>query len=702
MTLDVLQGYFSTVKGIGMMTTGSGYSAIERVALLRLLEIKDVDIRIGMLEQARTAVDRGVHAGGAFSALIPLATLYYSGLMRVDVENPTSTNQDYFVLSKGHAVAPLAAIYADLGFFDRSILSGSRSVDSILNGHPGPLLPGVHTATGPMGQGICVAGGMAVAGQMNDRFDVFAITGDGELQEGTVWEAVMYAATQRSDNLCVVVDNNHGQLDNPTALHLNMAGIADQFRAFGWRVYEVEGTRYDQMYDALYEFKHKTRDGRPTAIISRTWKGWGGFTRELVKHKTNLPDSIIDPEIALQKKLRESRVREYLELRASVDDSEITERLDKMAESMNLRVARTGIEPVEIPVRTKAAPPRDKKIQPVEFPKLDPEKSYATDEVVSMAMREYAKDPRVVSIDSDLSSTSGLQRGVGAVDQRRALNVGIAEANMMAMGEGFAILGYNVWVSTFCPFFNWNILRRIAVSYQERREVIDAGGGWLTEGHGLDLTFLATAPNFETKTNGATHMGNDDTMVYSGIAHLKIIDVSCPNLLFSVMRWIMEGNRGLVYVRVMRSASPVIYGDRPRFEFGKAYPLRGESGYDLTIVSSGRGVHEAIAAATLLAERGVTARVIDMPSVDESVMLSLHDEKKPAVFAEQNNGFLFSEFRRVCFAHRRELMLGHIHAINALDEGKPRFIHSATYDELLAKYRLSPEQIADACEQIAR
>src|SRR5205823_4713988 len=151
------------------------------------------------------------------------------------------------------------------------------------------------------------------------------------------------------------------------------------------------------------------------------------------------------------------------------------------------------------------------------------------------------------------------EAGIAAVDQRRAINVGVAEANMMLIGEAFAALGFNTWTSTFCPFFNWQVLRRTAVGQQERLEAIAASDGWLSEGHGLDLTFLATAANFETRTNGATHMGNDDITIFDGMAHLKIIDVSCPEQLLGIMKWIMAGNKGITYVRVMRTASPVIY-----------------------------------------------------------------------------------------------------------------------------------------------
>ena len=212
-------------------------------------------------------------------------------------------------------------------------------------------------------------------------------------------------------------------------------------------------------------------------------------------------------------------------------------------------------------------------------------------------MKVFARDSRVVSIDADLATTSGLEAGVAAVDQRRALNVGVAEANMMGIGEAFAALGYNTWISTFCPFYDWKVLRRIAVGQQERHEAMAADNGWLSEGHGLDLTMLATAANFETRTNGATHMGNDDNLTFDAVAHLKIIDVSCPQQMLALMKWVMAGNRGLLYVRVMRTPSAVLYDADYQFEFGKGAFVHGAPADAAFIVSSGRGVHEAIAAA---------------------------------------------------------------------------------------------------------
>ena len=222
-----------------------------RQGILKLLAIKDSDIRLLTLEQCRDAVDKSLHAGGAFSATIPLVALYYGGFIDVDVEQPTRRGQDMFVLSKGHAVAALASIYAELGYFDRAVLRNSRSYASILNGHPGPVLPGVHVATGPMGQGLAVAQGFAIAGRTSPRFDAYCLTGDGELQEGPIWEAVMYAGQKHLDNLCVMVDRNNGQLDMANRMVFPMPELEPVFASFDWQVHSVDATQYDGVYAAL-------------------------------------------------------------------------------------------------------------------------------------------------------------------------------------------------------------------------------------------------------------------------------------------------------------------------------------------------------------------------------------------------------------------------------------------------------------------
>jgi transketolase len=688
-----------------------------RQGILRLLRIKDSDVRLLTLEQAREAVDKSLHSGGAFSATIPLVTLYYGGFLRYDVVDPTRRGQDMFTLSKGHAVAAMASIYADLGYFDRSVLKNSRSHASILNGHPGPILPGVHIATGPMGQGMGVAQGFAIAGRtQHPRFDSYAICGDGEMQEGPIWEGVMYAGASHLDNLCVMVDRNYGQLDIHNRMVFPMPDLAAVFASFGWNAHSIDTTDYDGIYGALEAFRFGPRNGKPTAIICNSTKGYGSQSDFMNKHKVTIPDALIAQEIQLQTEARERRVAEFTAYAESLEGSSEAEALQEilldMAREMHLDVARSGgrwtVTSVVGPVLTKRVPPRDKKItyDANLLPKLDMKKQYSAAEIVTNGMKVFARDARVVSIDSDLASTSGLEAGVGAADQKRALNVGVAEANMMLIGEAFAALGDNTWVSTFCPFFDWKVLRRIAVGHQERLEAEEAKDGWLSKGHGLDLTFLATAANFETRTNGATHMGNDDNTTFEAVAHLQIIDVSCPQQMLSIMKWIMDGNRGLNYVRVMRTPSAVLYGPDYTFEFGRGYVVRETPHDTVAIVSSGRQVHESLAAADLLAAAGIYATVVDMPSIDDDLLAKLFESGKLLVFAEQNNGYIWQNFLKAIYRQRERLTRGslkNVMTINTLDgDGRAQFIHSATYEELVVAYGLTPEALAKKIQDRVR
>jgi transketolase len=665
-----------------------------------LLEIKDSDIRIMTLEQCRDAVDRGIHIGGASSATIPLVALFYGGIIDTDVVQPTRRGSDVFVLSKGHTVAPMASIYADLGYFPRNVLKNSRSDESILNGHPGPLLPGVHVSTGPLGQGLSVSTGFALQGKQNPHFDVFCLNGDGELQEGLIWEGMMYAAYKKLDNLCVMVDMNLGQLDCVDHLILPLDRLPDKFSSFGWKVVCVDGMQYGPLIDVLEAFKFGPRDGRPTAIICSSYKGYGGLSSFMAGHKVVIDEDLMGQEITLQRTRRSARVADIAAWLERHPGAKETVRRTAGAMNMDIRISEKGGVSVNhgaMKVRLKPAPPRDKRVvyDADALPVFDRGREYSASGVISEAMKVFAKDPKVVSIDADLSSTSGLQTGVGFVDTERALNVGVAEANMMNIGEAYAAAGHNVWVSTFCPFFDWKVLRRIAIGQQERLEVMETKGGWLTRGHELDLTFVATAPNFETKTNGATHMGNDDITIFDGMACLKIIDVSCPVQLLGVMRWIMEGEKGLCYVRILRASSAVLYDGPFSFEYGKGYILKPVEGSSAVLVSSGRGVHEAMEAAHLLEERGVRTGVVDMPSIDETLLLDLYDSGRTVVVAEQNNGYIWVHFTKTLFENRRSIDTSKLHAVNTLDEEhRPQFIHSATYEQLTKRFGLSADALA--------
>ena len=662
----------------------------------RLLEIKDSDIRNLILRQGIDAIDQGVHAGGAFSAVIPMVSLYYGG----------GIGQDQFILSKGHAVAAMAAVYADKGYFDPALLKGSRSYESILNGHPGPILPGVQISTGPLGQGISAAVGLALVGKDYPQNDVYCMVGDGEMQEGGVWEALMYGAEKRLDNLCVIVDKNGGQLDNVTKMIVSMDDIADKLRAFGYRVIEVNATEYAPVADAFDAF-HKDRNGKPTAIVCSATKGFGGFSSAINGHKITLATAVGEREIVMQLRRREGREKAFIAYFNGLCCDKTKDALVKLAAEMNLDLKfedgkAVAVAPGALVDKVKPAPKRCKKIKydDAKLPAIELGKGYMASDVVKAMMKVLAEDERIVTIDSDLSSTSGLLDGVAPIDKNRGLNVGIAESNMMNIGEAFAAMGKNAWVSTFCPFFDWRVMRRIAVSYQERLEAMEVEGGWLTEGHGLDLTFLATAPDMDTQTNGATHMGNDDIMFFDQMAHLKIITVGCPSMLKSVIKWIADGNKGLVYLRILRKDSKAVYPDGMAFEYGKGYALRESADDKAVIVTYGRGIYEAMAAADALKEKGVAVKVVDMPSVDEEMLVSLYKSGVPMIIAEQNNGYVAAKLPKILMNAGLAVDPARITAVNMLDKnGNPQFVHSGTYGQLTKAFGLAADQLAELVEK---
>ena len=213
------------------------------------------------------------HIGGSMSIAEILSVLYYEQ-MNVDPADPAKADRDRLVLSKGHCSPALYAVLAMKGFFPMEELAQFRKIDSRLSGHVEMHVPGVDMSAGSLGQGLSVALGMALYGKANNLNNrVFCIMGDGEIQEGQVWEAAMAAGFYQADNLVAFVDNNRLQLDGALEEVMSPYPIAEKFRSFGWNAVEVDGHDVDQISAAIEEAK--ACSGKPTALICRTVKGKG-------------------------------------------------------------------------------------------------------------------------------------------------------------------------------------------------------------------------------------------------------------------------------------------------------------------------------------------------------------------------------------------------------------------------------------------
>lgn len=239
--------------------------------LKRQLEINACKVRMGIIEGVYNA--KSGHPGGSLSIADLLTFLYYTKL-NVYPDNPEEQQRDRFVLSKGHTAPALYAVLAEKGFFDKKELKSLRHIGAMLQGHPCIEIPGIDMSSGSLGQGISAACGMALSGKIsNDTYKVYTVLGDGEIQEGQVWEAAMFASHYNLDNLIAVVDNNNLQIDGKISDVMSPYPIAEKFEAFGWHVIKMDAHDFEDMERAFNEAE--TISGQPVVIIQNSIKGKG-------------------------------------------------------------------------------------------------------------------------------------------------------------------------------------------------------------------------------------------------------------------------------------------------------------------------------------------------------------------------------------------------------------------------------------------
>ena len=236
------------------------------------LQITACKVRMGVIESTYGA--KAGHPGGSLSAAEVYTYLYFKE-MNIDPKNPKWADRDRFVLSKGHTTPGLYSVLAQRGYFPVEDLPTFRHIDSYLQGHPNMnTVPGVDMSTGSLGQGVSVATGMALAAKHTGKANrVYSLLGDGEIQEGQVWEACMAAAHFKLDNLCIIVDNNGLQIDGNIADVMSPYPIVDKLEAFGFAVKSVDGHNFDELEAAFAEARQTK--GKPFAIVMKTTKGKG-------------------------------------------------------------------------------------------------------------------------------------------------------------------------------------------------------------------------------------------------------------------------------------------------------------------------------------------------------------------------------------------------------------------------------------------
>ncbi|MFC5213125.1 transketolase [Streptomyces coerulescens] len=499
------------------------------------------------------------HPTSSMSAADLMAVLLARHL-RYDFERPSHPGNDRFVLSKGHATPLLYSAYKAVGAIEDGELLTFRRIGSRLEGHPTPRrVPWVETASGSLGQGLPIGVGIALAGKRLDRagYRVWVLCGDSELAEGSVWEAAEHAAYEHLDNLTAVVDVNRLGQRGPTRHGHDLDAYARRFQAFGWHTVEVDGHDVDAVDRAYGEARSTT--GQPTVVLARTLKGKGVADvqdREGL-HGKPLPDA--EAAVAELGGPRDLRVR--------VHEPPATRTLHTVPDG-HLELPRWG-KGDEVATRN------------------------AYGEALA-ALGSARSD--VVALDGEVSDSTRAEFFAKAHPER-FFECYIAEQQMVAAAVGLATRGRVPYASTFAAFLTraYDFVRMASIS-------------------GVGVNLVGSHAGVAIGQDGPSQMGLEDLAMMRAV-HDSTVLYPCDANQTAKLVAAMAGLDGIRYLRTSRGADPVIYGPDEEFPVGGSKVLRSGDHDRLTVVAAGVTVHEALAAADVLAREGIPVRVVDLYSV---------------------------------------------------------------------------------------
>lgn len=528
-------------------------------------------LRVDVLRMT-TAAGSG-HATSALSAADIVAVLFFYAMR----------NDDQFVLSKGHAAPVLYAAWKQRGAFADDQLMTYRKMSSVLEGHPTPRFFGAPAATGSLGQGLSVGLGMSLAARL-DGSDVktYVLLGDGELAEGSVWEAAEVAAYYKAENLVAVVDVNRlGQTGETMEGH-DLEHYAQKFSAFGWHVIKVDGHAVGELMRAVDEAKKIT--GRPTVILAKTLKGYGVA---LAQDKNGFHGKAFS---------QEELPSLLAELKKTFAEAAAYQCAEQQSVKLPSRKKITNTAQIPAPSYTKgeAVPTR---------------KAYGQ---ALAALGSTAKN--LVSLDAEVKNSTFAEL-FEAAHPERFFQCFIAEQNMVGMGVGMAAAGKIAYLSTFACFFSraHDQIRMAAIGQSSIKLVGSHAGVSIGE-------------------DGPSQMGLEDIALFRALPK-SVVLYPCD----AVSTWKLVGamanyQDGLSYLRTTRGATPVVYDNNEQFSLGGCKVLReNKSSNTVCVVAAGITIHEALKAHELLKNDGIEIAVIDLYSIKPL------DEKTLKLVAQKSN-----------------------------------------------------------------
>ena len=611
------------------------------------------DMRIDIV---RSVAEAGSgHPGGSLSCTDVLAALYLGGVMNHDPANPSLDSRDRFIMAKGHAAPALYAVLAQAGYLPREELLTLRAWGSRLQGHPdSKLLPGVEVSTGSLGQGLSIAAGLAcgltLAG--NDA-RVFALLGDGECEEGQVWEAAMFAAHEQCGNLVAIIDCNGLQIDGPVEDVVQTGSLAEKFAAFGWDVREVDGHDMEALVEVLSQAK-AAGGSAPHAVIAHTVKGKGvSFMENQAGWHGKAPNAE-----QLEQALADLGAPAELPQAAAVCAASAA------AAAPATSAGRGEAQELRFASEEEAASKK------------------ATRAAFGTTLAELADEGMpIVAVDADLAGSTTTAKFAAARPEyeKRLFNCGIAEQNMVDVAAGLSLAGNIAYTGSFAVFGTGR-------AYDQIRNTVCYSN--------LNVKICPTHAGVSVGPDGGSHQMLEDVALMRVLPNMKVLVPADYAAARAAIR-LAAHTPGPVYVRMGRADVPAVYASDVQLEVGRAYVLR--EGSDVSIFANGVEIREALLAADELAKLGISAEVVDVFSVkpiDEETIVASVAKTGRAVVAEEHSvvGGLCSAVSEV-LVRRKPVACAFV----AMDD---RFGKSGSFEELMEHFGLDCAAIVEAVKKI--
>lgn len=500
------------------------------------------------------------HPTSSMSAADLMAVLL-DGHLRYDIADPSNAANDHLIFSKGHASPLLYSMFKAAGAISDDDLLKFRTFGSPLEGHPTPVLRWVDVATGSLGQGLAIAVGVALAGRYLDKlpYRVWVLSGDSEMAEGAVWEAVEHAAYYRLGNLTCVVDVNRLGQRGETMVGWNTAAFAARAQAFGWQTIEIDGHEYDQI-DAAYRQAEQATDV-PVMILAKTHKGRGV---SLVEDKNGWHGKALSKEQAAA----------------------------AVAELGGERHLTVKVRPPQA-AQEASLPPAG----PLSLPTYKRGDAVPTRRAYGDALKAIGQAfPDVVVLDGEVNNSTYAETFAEAFPDRY-FEMYIAEQQMVAAAVGLQVRGWVPFASTFAAFLSraYDFIRMAAVSR-------------------ANVKLCGSHAGVSIGQDGPSQMGLEDLAMMRAVSGSTVLYPSDPNQTAHLVAAMLR-RPGIVYLRTTREKTPVLYESTESFDIGGSVVPRRSDRDQATIIGAGITVHEALKAADALAKDGIAVRVIDAYSV---------------------------------------------------------------------------------------